>query len=63
MQAVFFASTEILQRLDMGEAEIVFTPQSFGLTFLAVAGLAFLSATIPALRATRVDPSRTLVSL
>ncbi|WP_415718700.1 ABC transporter permease [Maridesulfovibrio sp.] len=59
----FFASTEILQRLDMGEAEIVFAPQSFGLTFLAVAGLAFLSATIPALRATRVDPSRTLVSL
>jgi len=59
----FFASTEILQRLNMGEAEIVFDPQAFALTFMAVAGLAFLSATIPSLRATRVDPSRTLVSL
>ena len=59
----YFASGEILKNLNMGEAEIAFDPLAFGLTFLAVSGLAVLSATIPSLRATRVDPSRTLVSL
>ncbi len=59
----FFASGKILKTLDLGKADITFDPFAFGLTFLAVAALSVLSAVIPALRATRVDPSRTLVSL
>ncbi|WP_432737966.1 ABC transporter permease [Maridesulfovibrio sp. FT414] len=59
----FLASGRILQTLDLGEADIAFDPAAFGITFLAVAGLSVLAAVIPSLRATRVDPSRTLVSL
>lgn len=59
----FIASGKILETLDLGKTEIIFDPFAFGLTFLAVAGLSVLSAVIPSLRATRIDPSRTLVSL
>lgn len=59
----FLASGKILEALDLGEANISFDPVSFGITFIAVAGLSVLSAIVPSLRATRVDPSRTLVSL
>ena len=59
----FLASGKIIKTLELGEADITFDPTMFGITFLAVAGLSVLSAIVPSLRATRVDPSRTLVSL
>ncbi len=59
----YFASQKIIEALELGKADILFAPENFVLTFCAVAALSLLSAAIPSLRATRVDPSKTLVSL